>query len=256
MISGTLACNNGQIYYEVAGSGEPIIFIHGFTLDHTMWQPQVEFFSKEYQVITYDARGFGKSSLPNKPYNHAADLCALLKHLNITQAHVVGLSMGGRIAINFTLAYPEMVMTLTLMDSALDGYESEVDWRVYAKEYGLEQARQNWLNHELFAITQKRPEIIAALRIIVENYSGWHWLHQDLQNPANTHARNHLHEIAKPTLIVVGKGDLSYLHNISNVLAAGISNSQKVVMPNAGHMVSMEAPDEVNTILADFIAKS
>lgn len=255
MKSGTLTYNNGQIYYEVTGFGEPIVFVHGFTLDHTMWQPQIDFFSKDYQVITYDARGFGRSSLPTSPYDHTEDLQALLEHLHIEHAHIVGLSMGGRIATNFTLAYPEMVRSLTLMDSALDGYKSEVDWNVHAKEHGLEQAKENWLNHELFAVTQKRPEVVRALRGIVEDYSGWHWLNHDPQRSARIRARNQLHEVAKPTLIMVGEGDLTYFHNISNVLAAEIPNAQKVVVPSAGHMVNMEAPDEVNRLLASFIAK-
>ncbi|HEU5187647.1 MAG TPA: alpha/beta fold hydrolase [Candidatus Saccharimonadales bacterium] len=234
-------------------TGQPIVFVHGFTLDHTVWRPQVEFFCKDYQVITYDARGFGKSSLPDGPYDHAADLRALLEHLDIEQAHLVGLSMGGRIATNFTIDYPEMVKTLTLMDAALDGYKSEVDWNVHAKEQGL---KENWLNHEVFVMTQKRPEIVAALGAIVQGYSGWHWLHHDPQSVANTHARDHLHEITKPTLIVVGEGDLSYFHNIADVLATGIFGSRKVIVPNAGHMVNLEAPSEINNLLADFIAKS
>lgn len=256
MSSGTLTFNNGQIYYEVIGSGQPIVFVHGFTLDHTMWQPQVEFFSKDCQAITYDARGFGKSSLPDGAYDHAADLYALLEHLSVEQVHLVGLSMGGRIATNFTLNYPEMVKTLTLMDSALDGYKSEVDWNVHAKEQGPEKAKEDWLNHELFTVTQKRPDVVAALRTIVEGYSGWHWSHHDPQSPANTHARDHLHEITKPTLIVVGEGDLTYFHNIANVLAAGIPGAQREIVPNAGHMVNMEAPDEINNLIANFIAKS
>ena len=71
MTNGTLTYDNGQIYYEVAGSGDPIVFVHGFTLDHTMWKPQIEHFSKNYQVIAYDVRGFGKSSLPNGLYDHS-----------------------------------------------------------------------------------------------------------------------------------------------------------------------------------------
>ncbi len=256
MTNGTVAHNNGRIYYEVVGSGDPIVFIHGFTLDRTMWQPQIEFFSKDYQAITYDARGFGKSSLPVASYDHAADLQALLKHLEIEDAHIVGLSMGGRIATNFTLAYPEMIKSLTLMGSALDGYKSEVDWNVYAKEESLEKTKENWLNHELFTVTQKRPKVVNALRKIVEDYSGWHWLNHDPQISAGTRARGRLHEIAKPTLIVVGEGDLHYFHNISNVLASEIPNAQKVVVSKAGHMVNMEAPDEVNRLLASFIAKS
>jgi 3-oxoadipate enol-lactonase len=253
MTSGTTTFNNGQIYFETTGNGEPIVFVHGFTLDHTMWQPQVEFFHKNYQVVTYDARGFGQSSLPSGPYDHATDLQALLKQLEIEQAHIVGLSMGGRIATNFTLAYPEMVKSLTLMDAALDGYESEIDFNVNAKEEGIDRAKENWLNHDLFAVTQKQPKAINALRKIVKNYSGWHWLNNDPKRSTGALARSRLHEIIKPTLVIVGEGDLPYLHNVSNVLASEISNAQKKVIPSVGHMVNMEAPDNVNAILADLI---
>lgn len=251
---GNLVHNNGHLYYEVTGSGEPIIFIHGFTLDHTMWQPQVEFFSQNYKVVTYDVRGFGRSTLPKGSYDHAADLRALLEHLGIEQAHLVGLSMGGRIATNFTLAYPDAVLSLTLMDSALDGYKSEVDWEVYAKEQGVKRAKQNWLAHEVFSVTQKQPEVVAALRVIVDGYSGWHWLNHDWQDPADTRARDHLQEIIQPTLVIVGQDDLPYFHNIANVLAARIPKAQKEIIPNAGHMVNMEAPDIVNGLLARFFA--
>jgi|GEM_PF-7008155 len=124
MTNGVLAYNNGHLYYETVGSGagDPIVFVHGFTLDRRMWQPQVGHFSKNHQVVTYDARGFGKSSLPGESYSHTTDLHALFNHVGIQQAHVVGLSMGGRIATNFTLAYPNLVKSLTLMDAALDGY--------------------------------------------------------------------------------------------------------------------------------------
>lgn len=247
--------NNGHIHFETDGSGEAIVFIHGFSLDHTTWKPQVDFFKHKYQVITYDARGFGKSSLPDGSYKHTDDLYALLKHLGIKKVHLVGLSMGGRIATNFTLEHPDMVITLTLMDSSLDGYESEVDWNVHAKEEGLEKAKHNWLKHELFASTQN-PDVVTALKTIVQGYTGWHWLSQELETPTKTPARDNLSEITQPTLILVGENDLKYFHNIAKVLEAGIPNSIVKIIPNVGHMINMEAPNEVNSQIADFIDKS
>lgn len=253
MTNSALTYNNGTISYQVSGSGEPIVFIHGFSLDHRMWRPQVKFFEKNHTVITYDVRGFGQSSLPTQTYNHSDDLYTLLKHLGITSAHIVGLSMGGRIATNFTLAYPDMVRSLTLMDSALDGYASTVNWNVHAKKVGIAAAKENWLNHDVFAETRNNPAVIAAIRPIIDDYSGWHWLHSDLEHPKNTHARTRLNEITVPTLIIVGEKDLSYFHDIATVYADGIKNSRKVIVPNVGHMVNMEAPDVVNELLADFI---
>ena len=254
MTSGMMRHNGGEIYYETAGSGEPVVFLHGYTLDHTMWQPQVDFLAQEHQTITYDARGFGRSSLPEGAYDHVDDLRALMGHLAIQQAHIVGLSMGGRIASRFALTHPEMITSLTLMDAALDGYKDVIDWNVHAKEQGIEKAKENWLNHALFAVTQQQPEVAKGLRTIIDNYSGWHWLHSDPHLPAQISVYDNLHNITAPTLVVVGEGDLSQFHAVSDVLAGSIPYAKKVIVPGAGHMVNMEAPDEVNRLLADFIA--
>ncbi len=252
-ITGFTSVKGGRLYHKTTGPGEPVVFIHGFTLDHRMWQPQVAFFSPHYQVITYDARGFGRSSLPTDPYNHHDDLALLLQHLGIKAAHVIGLSMGGRITVNFALEHPEMVRSLALLDAALDGYADTVDWNVHAKTQGLEQARRNWLGHELFAATRQNPAAMARINPIIADYSGWHWLHHDPQAPSNTHAKQRLPEIQTPTSVVVGEHDLTYFHNIADSLASGILHSHKEVIPNVGHMVNLEAPDLVNQLLLNHL---
>jgi 3-oxoadipate enol-lactonase len=252
-MNSTLSHNDGQIQYEITGSGEPIVFIHGHTLDRRMWRPQVKYFSKNYQVIAYDVRGFGKSSLPTHFYSHDDDLYALLQHLDIARAHIAGLSLGGRIAVNFTLSHPEAVRSLTLIDSALDGYASTVDWRVDAKCAGIQGAKENWLNHDLFAATMQNPDAIGALREIVDDYSGWHWLHKDLQEPVSSHAKTRLDEISVPTLVLVGEKDLSYFHNIADVLADKIAGAHRSTIAAAGHMANLESPDAVNELLSSFL---
>lgn len=247
--SGKLEFNHGRLYYEVRGSGEPFVFIHGFTLDHRMWQPQVEYHSRRARVITYDARGFGRSSAPAGPYNHHDDLHALLDHLGVQSTHIVGLSMGGRVAVNFTLEYPARVLSLSLLDSALDDYNDPTDWNVHARTEGLDRAKQNWLNHPLFDGTRRHPEVVAALKPIVADYTGWHWLNRDPQIPRSTHAKRRLSEIRAKTVVVVGEQDLAYFRDIAHFLAANISGARLEVIPNAGHMVNMEAPDRVNRLL-------
>src|SRR3989339_1460207 len=146
-----------DLYFQSKGEGVPIIFVHGFSLDSRMWDPQVEIFSKTNQVITYDIRGFGKSPVPVGPYSHIEDLHNLVNHLKIQKFHLVGLSLGGEIAIDYALTYPDTILSLTLADSSLGGYSSTVDWRVYAKEQGLELAKANWLNHPVFATVKSKP---------------------------------------------------------------------------------------------------
>lgn len=252
MQNGVVHHNNGQLIYETNGSGEPIIFVHGFGLDRTMWRPQVEFFARKYQVVTYDVRGFGESSLPDRPYSHAADLKALIDHLGLKGAHIVGLSMGGRIAINFALTYPGMVRSLTLMDTALDGYASDVDWNVHAKIQGIEKAKQNWLQHDLFATVREQAHLTDSLQVIIDRYSGWHWLNNDIYAAVSTDACNRLDEIRVPTLILVGQHDLSYFCRIADLLSDRIAKAQKIVVPNVGHMINLEAPSEVNRHVAEF----
>ena len=252
----TLKRSDGQIYYHTTGSGEPVVFIHGFSLDRTMWQKQVAFFRNKYQVITYDVRGFGKSSLPNGSYSHADDLQALLQRLDIQKAHLVGLSMGGRIAINFALDYPDKVISLTLIDAALEGYAGTIDRRIHSKKRDLQKAKENWLSHQLFAHSQKKPEVAKQLYRMVEQYSGWHWFHIDSQIKNKLAAIHRLHIISHPTMALVGEHDLTDFQSISTILASKIPNAQKRTILEAGHMANMEKPDEVNQHIAAFLDKN
>ena len=128
--SGFADVNDASIYYEIAGKGDPLVLVHGFTLDTRMWDDQLSEFSKRYRVIRYDARGFGKSSVPEegKPYSHAKDLKGLLDRLNVRKASVIGLSMGGSIAINFALEYPDYVSSLIPVDAVLGGFRWSSDF--------------------------------------------------------------------------------------------------------------------------------
>lgn len=243
----------GNIYYELKGTGEVIVFIHGFTLDHRMWNEQVKYFSKNYQTLTYDMRGFDRSPLPNEPYSHANDLSRLLMDLKIKKAHIVGLSLGGEIAIDFTLTYPEFVLSLTVADSSLGGYKSTVDWRMYAKEQGIENAKKNWLNHEVFRTTRENSTVLKDLEAMVSDYSGWHWLNKDTREKLPVPALSRLQEISVPTLIITGEKDLSYFQSIAELLHKGIKNSQKKVIMGAGHMSNMEKPEEFNEMVGSFV---
>src|SRR6266566_308505 len=126
-IAGTLAINGAHLYYEQAGSpgspGHPLVLIHGFTLDTRMWDDQFAVFTRHYQVIRYDMRGFGRSDLPaEEPFTAVDDLRALLDTLGVSRACVLGLSLGGSVAIDFALAYPDRTSALVLVDPALRGW--------------------------------------------------------------------------------------------------------------------------------------
>lgn len=243
-----------SLYYELSGSGDPVVFIHGFSLDHRMWRPQVEHLSGKYRTLTYDVRGFGRSSLPVGPYNHAADLDLLLTRLGISSAHIVGLSMGGRIAVNFALEYPESVRSLALLDSALDGYPDTVNWGKHPAGQTIQQAKAAWLGHKLFAPAERSAEVSAGLKDMVAVYSGWHWFNRDAQVPGSTRAVKRLGEIHARSLVMVGELDLDYFRNIAKFLHQGIRGSHLEVVPGVGHMVNLEAPIATNDLLDAHLA--
>ncbi len=241
------------IYYEKEGSGDPIVFINGFGLTNRMWRKQVEHLKDSYSCITYDIRGFGKSPVPKGPYSHHEDLLNLMKSLNITNAHIVGLSLGGYISIDFALTYPEFVKSLTLLSSTLGGYPRKVQYSLEA-EKGTETAKRNWLNHELFSPARKKEQVFSEIQDIVSEYSGWHWINQDPALKIEPPAVTRLSQIQIPTQIITGENDLEYYNEVAGVLESGIRNSTRIIVQDAGHMVNMEQPERTNYLIENFIS--
>jgi pimeloyl-ACP methyl ester carboxylesterase len=178
--SETVAVNGTRLYYELEGSGPVVTLLHGFSLDYRMWDGQLDTFAREFRVLRYDLRGFGRSGGAGpEPYAPADDLRALLDHLDIESTAVVGLSMGGGFAIDFALAYPERTTALVAADSALAGFEwtggRPSAWHAeLASTQGVAAAKQAWLDCVLFQPAAEQPAVAAALRRLVDCYSGWH----------------------------------------------------------------------------------
>lgn len=114
--------NGTRIYYEMIGEGDVLVLLHSGYTDLRLWDDQFELFGRYFKVIRYDIRGFGRSDKPSEPFSHFEDLKELLNYLGIDKAHLVGVSMGGSIAIDFTLQYPDSVEYLVLSGSSLNGY--------------------------------------------------------------------------------------------------------------------------------------
>ena len=141
--------NGTRLFYEVKGTGPAVVLIHGGQLDCRMWDGQFAAFSRDFRVIRYDVRGYGGSFQPDMLYSDAEDLAGLLDYLKVDKAHIVGLSLGGRIAIDFAVAHPARVASLTLAGPGLSGYEppdgAETDLRMWniikaARDEGPDQA--------------------------------------------------------------------------------------------------------------------
>ena len=254
--------DGGRLRYAAAGRGEPVLLVHGFGLDRRLWDPQSPALGVRHRVIRPDLRGYGESSLPTGPYSHADDLLALLAAQGAAPAHVVGLSMGGAVALGLALARPEAVRSLTLVDSILEGYRMSDEWGARwravvaaARDAGVAEAKRLWSAHELFAALHARPELGAPLEAMLARYSGWHWTHKDPVTASARPAIERLAEVRVPTLVVVGERDLPDFHGVARRLAADIPGATLAVLPGASHLPNLEVPAEFNAlVLAHFAA--
>jgi len=255
--------NGTRLFYTVNGNGKAIAFIHGLTLDHRMWEGQIETLAEQFRVITYDVRGFGQSDPPIEmhPYRHADDLYELLKMLGESEAIIVGLSMGGRIAIEFALIYPEATWTLVLVDAPLDGHPFSPEYQgtlnaLYDRWQNgkIDEAKQKWIDNPLFAYSLKKPHVAVRLAEIVGDCSAWQMTHDDPHVPMVPPAIDQLSSISVPTLVVTGAHDLPDFQLIAEILSERIPNAHRVTLPDAGHMANMDAPEAFNRVVLDFLA--
>lgn len=253
--------NGTRLYFEVAGSGHPMILIHGFTLDNRMWDDQFDTFALHYRVIRFDVRGFGKSALPtSESYSYAADLKALIDHLGILHAYVLGLSLGGMIAIDFALEYPEATEALILADTVLGGFQWQKFGRSLAlvwgraEKSGIQSAKEQWVSLGLFKPVREKPDVASRLMQMVSDYSGWHFGKDNPFPGLYPPAIERLDRISAPTLIIVGELDLVDFHSIAGIIKEQIPAARKVVIPNVGHLSNMENPERFNEIVLGFLA--
>ncbi|HEY8857275.1 MAG TPA: alpha/beta hydrolase [Rugosibacter sp.] len=255
--------NDTRFHFEQAGSGVPLILLHGLGLNLHMWDDQFSSFAAHYHVIRYDLRGFGLS-LPSTPaaFSHAEDLKGLLDYLKIERAHVLGLSLGGRVALDFSLLYPDALDRLVLVDPVLGGYRFCEDWlglmapiMQYGKNGDVAAAKRLWLAHPLFAPVRAQSQSRQQFEQIAANDPGWHWLNQGFEQSLSPPATKRLQDVNAPALVVVGERDLPDFHAIAELLNEGLPHVQKIDLMGAGHMANMEAPEQFNEIVLKFLSR-
>jgi 3-oxoadipate enol-lactonase len=250
------------LYYEIAGEGHPLVLIHGGLVNSGLWDDQFEVFAGQYRTLRYDVRGFGKSKSPTSYYSNHGDLRDLLDFLGIERAYVLGLSMGGGIAIDFTLAYPNHVAALLPIAAGLGGYratsnralrdEMEAAYESGDKERAVELSLQVWTDGPYRTPDQVDPIVRERIRAMtlhtfdLPDYEQWL---QRLEPPAS----DRLAEIHVPTLFVVGDQDVEDILKIGDLIIANVRGAQRAVIPNTAHHLNMEQPAEFNRVVLEFL---
>jgi 2-hydroxy-6-oxonona-2,4-dienedioate hydrolase len=265
--TGTISLGDGKMYYEMAGAGPTLVFTHAGFVDSGMWDAQWEAFTKNYRVIRYDMRGYGKSDPVKAPISRRADLYRLLKHLNVQQATLIGCSLGGEISLDFALEHPELVSRLILVSTVPSGFQMQGEpppnvlaMMEAAQQGDLERASELqveiWVDGPFRQSAQVdanvRKRAAEMNRIPVNNQT---WAKADMQplNPLDPPAVGRLKDARVPTLVIAGAKDDPEILRAADVLTNGIPGAKKVVIPETAHVPNMEKPAEFNQAVTKFL---
>lgn len=257
--------DNAILRGEAEGFGLPVVFLHAGVADRRMWREQMqEVVAAGYHAIAYDRRGHGETETPDEPFNHLADLEAVLDQLDIHAAILVGCSRGGGLAIDFALEHPNRVIGLVLVGTSITGHQGEEsdedlqeleDALTYALERGsLEQANRieahMWLDGPLSEsgrVEGEARELFLAMNGIVLNHPPL--TKQEKPEPAV----DTLASIHAPTLLIVGSLDYPDIIDLHEALSEEIEESFAVVLEDTAHLPGLERPDLFNPVLLEFL---
>lgn len=256
-----------QLYYEEAGAGVPVVFVHEFSGDHRSWEAQVRYFSRRYRCITFDARGYPPSDVPEDPAAYSqtlavADLLAVLDHLEIDRAHIVGLSMGGFTTLHFGLRHPDRARSLAIGGV---GYGSTPDddqsWKA-----DVEQLARFYAD-DTDAAAAAHASAPGRIAFQVKDPRGWKEFAEQLaEHPgvgaANTMRgvqgrrpniytlRDELAALEVPLLVIAGDEDEPCLEP-GLYLKRTVRTCGLAILPRSGHTVNLEEPALYNQLVQD-----
>ena len=258
-----VSVNNFDLFYDDLGEGNvPVIFVHGFPFDKSMWQGQLDFLQSAYRVIAFDIRGFGKSTDEDSSLSidlFADDLIAFMDQLNIEKAVICGLSMGGYITLNAYQRFTDRFEALILADTQCIADTAEAKEKRYKtiskiEANGVTDFNENFIKsvfHE-DSFTNKK-EVVEELRNLVYANSK-NSIQEGLKALAErSETCSTLDKITIPTLIICGKEDSVTSLAQSAAMKESISGATLEVIENAGHVSNLEQPDEFNKHLLDFL---
>jgi len=266
----TFSSDGVDIYYEVAGEGYPMVLSHEFAGDITSWEPQVNYFSRRYQVITYCHRGYPPSAVPDDPEAYSQDLQVedlyrLLNHLGIKQAHIGGLSMGGTLTLGFVMAHPEMCRSIVVASAgagsdagdrerlvsswqALSESMIAEDMEKFAEGYARGAERLQFLRKDPVGWEKFR----AGLAAHSAQGSSLTFRGVQMKRPTIYQLQDQLQKINVPTLVMIGDEDTPCVEP-AVFMKRNIPSCGLAVFPQAGHTINLEEPDLYNRTIADFL---
>ena len=257
----TAHVNGVELAYEETGDGSPLVLLHAGIADRRMWDDALPALARHYRVVRLDFRGFGETPLPDGPFVYAADVRALLEALDVARADVVGVSMGGHVALDLALAHPETVDRLILVGAGIDGWEHDeglvAAWE--AEEVALERGDLDeaaWVNVRTWLVgpTRGAAEVDPSLRRSVFELQRLALAHENPNASGGwltPSRRARLAHVRAQTLVLVGELDQPDFGRIARFLAEEIPGARFEELPGVAHLPPLEDPERfARTVLA------
>jgi pimeloyl-ACP methyl ester carboxylesterase len=264
--SGFVKVDNAQIYYETAGKGTPFVMIHAGVADSRQWNNEFAFFVRNYQVLRYDMRGYGKSEPVDGEFSHMGDLVSLLNALKLEEPLVImGCSMGGGLAMDFALRHPSRVKALIMVGSGPSGLELDVPRSAkFAEAEKAFEAGDLDLTAEIetqiwFDGTDRTPERVdEAMRKLayeMDRLALAHEVKQLGKRLPNTEipAFDRLSDLKIPVLIIIGTHDTPYILAAADYMVEKVPSARKVQIEDAAHLPNMDHPEEFRNAVKTFL---
>ena len=261
-----------KLYFEETGAGTPIVFVHEFAADHRSWEMQMRHFGQRYRCITFSARGYPPSDVPEKPESYSQDratddIAAVMDHLKIDKARVVGLSMGGFATLHFGFRHPARALSLVVAGC---GYGAEKEQQAkfrgevelvakslkeegmakFAEKYAYGPTRVQFENKDPRGFAQFKKELAEHSALGSANTQ----IGVQGQRPSLYDLLDKMRAMTIPTLILTGDEDWPCLAP-SVLMKREIPSAALAVMPNCGHTINIEDPDQFNRLVGDFIVQ-
>jgi pimeloyl-ACP methyl ester carboxylesterase len=264
--SGFVTVNDAEIYYEVAGKGTPFVMIHAGVADRRQWNNEFAFFAQDYQVVRYDMRGYGKSEPVAGEFSHMDDLVSVLNTLELHEPFIMmGCSMGGGLAMDFTLTHPSQVKALIMVGSAPSGLkldvpvsskfaEAEKAYEAGDLDLVAEIEAQIWfdgMDRTPEQVNQTMRKLAYEMNRKALDYEARN-LGKRLPN-TEIPAFDRLSDLKQPVLVIVGAQDTPYALAAADYMLEKLPLARKVIIDDAAHLPNMEHPHQFHNLVKDFL---
>jgi pimeloyl-ACP methyl ester carboxylesterase len=261
----TVDVAGARLVGEAAGAGATVVFLHAGIADRRMWRGEMELLKARHRVVAYDRRGFGDSSAEARSFSHVDDLAAVLDRIGATRPVLVGCSQGGRIAIDFALAYPEQVAGLVLVAPAVSGAPSPASYPPAIADH-IEELEHAEEDHDLDRVnaleawiwldgpTSPEGRVGGAVRDLFLSMNSIALHHPEIgEERPQPAAMPRLGQLAMPVLVVWGDLDFEHIQRRSAEIAATVPKGEAFLMPGTAHLPNLERPDVFGVRLSRFL---